>query len=64
MNETNLSGGNDHHPSTQSKDTSNREAEEFTGLAVAKPEHIEYEDQLEVSDVFYPTEDRALYIWS
>ena len=48
----------------QSRDTSNREVEELTSLAVAKPKLIEYEDQFEVSDVFYPTGDRALYIWS
>ena len=65
VNESNFPDGSDHYPSARLKNTSNHEAKVFTSSAVAKPKHIEYEDQSEISDFFYPTaEDRALEIWS
>ena len=55
-------GGNDYHRSTQEQmDTLVHEAESSASLATAKPIYTENNTQSEVSDLLYPTENRALY---
>ena len=54
-------GGDYHHQAPGWTGAPNREAEVCTGLAIAKPDDIEYETQPRVSCVFYPAENHALY---